>query len=49
MMSRSALLLPILVVTTLAGQDAAQWQQDEAKFLTNIKQITQNFARAGEM
>jgi Tol biopolymer transport system component len=52
----SSMRLLVLVVSLLsaacclpsAGQESNSWQQDEAKNLRNIRQVTHDFVRAGE-
>ena len=41
----NSLLLPLLF--TLAADPAPDWKTEEAKSLTNIKQLTFDFVRAG--
>ncbi|HEX3150963.1 MAG TPA: biopolymer transporter Tol [Gemmataceae bacterium] len=40
-------MLPLMLAMTL-GADPAPWDKDEAAHLTNIKQVTTEFVRAGE-
>jgi len=42
-------MTPMLMALALtAGAEQADWKTDEAKFLTDIKQVTSGFVRAGE-
>jgi TolB protein len=41
-------MTPLVLAVTLAQPPAADWTAAEAKYLTNIKQVTTGFVRAGE-
>jgi Tol biopolymer transport system component len=43
-----AFALASLALSATASQDPASWQQDETRFLKNIRQLTKDFVRAGE-
>ena len=41
-------MIPLLLLTLTPTADPAPWEKDEAVHLTNIKQVTTDFVRAGE-
>jgi TolB protein len=41
-------MFPLLVCLAFAAEPAPAWEKDEAAHLTNIKQLTKDFVRAGE-
>jgi TolB protein len=41
-------MLSVLVCLALGADPAGEWQKQEAKYVPNIKQLTADFARAGE-
>ena len=47
-MQKTALLGLVLVGCTIAADPASDWTKDEAKCLSNIRQLTFNFEKAGE-
>jgi TolB protein len=41
-------MIPLLLLTLTPTADPAPWEKDEAAHLTNIRQVTTDFVRAGE-
>jgi TolB protein len=41
-------MLPLLVALTLAADPAPDWAKPESQYLSNIRQVTRDFVRAGE-
>jgi Tol biopolymer transport system component len=41
-------MLPLLAALALAAEPAADWDKPESKCLTNVRQVTRDFVRAGE-
>jgi Tol biopolymer transport system component len=41
-------MIPLLAVLALAAEPAADWDKAESRYLSNVRQVTRDFVRAGE-
>src|SRR5207245_3889421 len=46
--SKESPMLPLLAALALAAEPAADWDKDEGRHLSNVRQVTRDFVRAGE-